>query len=66
MEYDHETMIAFLDLHTLNEKAKAALACIAECSTDLSRTQTLASIAEDYLTQLSEAIEATERSVWAF
>jgi len=60
MAYDHDTAQAFLNLHVLIEKTKVPLECIVEHATSLTRAQTLASIAEDYLVALDEAIEAVE------
>jgi len=63
MKHDRATADAFFNLHVINSKAMAALACIIECSVPLPRAETLVIIAEDYLLALDEAIEQLEADV---
>lgn len=60
MGYDQ---VAFLNLHVLLQKAKMPLECFIENPAYPQRAEVLASIAEDYLIVLDEAIEAVERGL---
>jgi len=61
MDYHHAA--AFLNLHILVSKAKVPLECFSEATTCLQRAETLASIAQDYLAALDDAIEVLEMSL---
>ncbi|MCL2531017.1 MAG: hypothetical protein FWE40_02520 [Oscillospiraceae bacterium] len=60
MDYDQA---AFLNLHVLLQKAKVPLECFIENPVCPLRAEVLASIAQDYLTALDEAIEVVEEGL---
>jgi hypothetical protein len=61
MVYHLVSADAFAELGILEEKAEAALRCIKDDS-KCQRAQTLADIANDYLSAMHEMIEAMQKS----
>ena len=61
MVYSLVSADAFVELSILQEKAEAAIRCIRD-SSKCQRAQTLADIANDYLSAIGETVQAMQRS----